>query len=301
MSRQDVNRSGEMEIFLRVVEQDGFSAAARMSGMTPSAVSKLIARLEARLGARLFNRSTRKLQLTPEGTAFYERSGRILADLEEAERSVAAGAHPAGVIRLNTSASYSRHVLGPLMPEFLAQHPDVSLDIVQTDAVIDLIEQRVDVAIRAGPMKDSSLVTRKLGATRSVIVAAPGYLERFGEPKTIADLDRYICLALCYTRTVKGWPLIVDNVPSTITTAARVRASDGEAMRELAIEGVGLARIAAFTVRADIAAGRLKPVLEAFNPGDLEEFRAVYLGQGGPLPARIRALLDFLAERGRIS
>lgn len=301
MARLDVNRSGEMEVFVRIVELGGFSPAARACRMTPSAVSKLIARLEARLGARLVNRSTRKLQLTPEGCTFYERSTRILADLEEAERTASTGERPTGRIRLNTSASFGTHILAPLVPEFLARHPGVTLDIVQTDAVIDLLEERTDVAIRAGPLKSSSLVARKLGATRMMIVGSPAYLERFGEPKTILELERHNRLGFCYARTIEGWPLIQDGETVTLPTIGSVQTSDGEALRHLAIAGAGLVRLAAFTVREDIRAGRLLSVLEDYNPGDLEAVHAVYLGQGGPLPARVRALLDFLAEKARVA
>jgi len=302
MARIDVNRSGEMEIFVRVVEQGGFSPAARVCRMTPSAVSKLIARLEARLGTRLVNRSTRKFLLTAEGCAFYERATRILADLEDAERGASNGERPVGRIRLNTSASYATHVLAPVLPAFLDLYSGVSLDIVQTDAVIDLLAERTDVAVRAGPLKSSSLVARKLGETAMMIVASPAYLERFGEPKTIAELEAHNRLGFGYARAVEGWPLKDPSHGEIVVapTVGRVQASDGEGLRQLALGGVGLARLAAFTVRNDIAAGRLAPVMEAFNPGDKEVFHALYVGQGGPLPSRVRALLDFLADKGKI-
>ena len=301
MARLDVNRSGEMEVFVQVVDLGGFSAAARAARMTPSAVSKLIARLETRLGARLLNRSTRKLQLTPEGSAFYERSTRILGDLEEAERSAATGEVSTGRIRVNTNASFGTHILAALVPEFLAQHPGISLVIVHTDAVIDLFEERVDVAVRAGPLKSSGLVARKLGATRMIMVAAPAYVARHGLPTTIAELKRHNRLGFCYTRTVEGWPMLENGRAVTVPIEGSVQTSDGEALRQLALAGVGIGRLAAFTVRDDIAAGRLVPVMEASNPGDLEEVHAVYLGQGGHLPARIRALLDFLAVKARVN
>jgi DNA-binding transcriptional LysR family regulator len=300
MGRLDVNRSGEMEVFSRVVELGGFSAAARAFRMTPSAVSKLVARLETRLGTRLVNRSTRKLQLTLEGMAFYERSIRILSDLDEAERSASTSENPAGRIRLNTNASYGTHILAPVVPEFLARYPGISLNIVQTDAIVDLMEERTDVAVRAGPLKSSNLIARKLGATRMMIVAAPAYLERFGEPRSVAELDAHNRIGLCYTRTIEGWPLLRDGEPVTVPIVGSTQTSDGEALRHLAIAGAGLARLATFTVREDIRAGRLRPVLEDCNPGDLEEVHAVYLGQGGPLPTRVRALLDFLGEKARV-
>lgn len=301
MARTDVNRSGEMEVFVRIVEQGGFSAAARACRMTPSAVSKLVARLETRLGTRLVNRSTRAFQLTPEGCAFYERATRILADIEDAERAAGAGEQPVGRIRLNTSASYATHILAPILPEFLERYPEITLDLVQTDMIVDLLAERTDVAVRAGPMRNSSLVARKLGDTRMVVVASPAYLARFGKPETIEDLDRHNRLGFGYVRTVDGWPMLKDGETVTIPAVGRLQASDGEALRRLALEGNGLARLAGFTVREDIAQGRLVPVLEDLNPGDREAFHAIHIGQGGPLPSRVRALLDFLAERGRVS
>ncbi|MGH6763732.1 MAG: LysR family transcriptional regulator [Phyllobacterium sp.] len=301
MARLEINRSGEMEVFVRVVELGGFSPAARAARMTPSAVSKLIARLEVRLGARLLNRSTRQLQLTPEGCAFYERATRILADLEDAERAAGVGEQPVGRVRINTSASYANHILAPMLPEFLAHHPGVTLDIVQTDAVVDLVAERTDVAIRAGPLKSSSLVARKLGETALTIVAAPSYLARCGEPRTIADLERHNRLGFGYTRATDGWPLSENGGTIVVPATGRVQTSDGEGLRHLALCGVGLTRLAAFTVRGDIAAGRLVPVLEHLETGGKEAFHAVYVGQGGPLPSRVRALLDFLAEHGKVN
>ncbi|MBB4477627.1 LysR family transcriptional regulator [Rhizobium etli] len=300
MGRQDINRSGEMEVFVSVVERGGFSAAATVRRMTPSAVSKLVARLEARLGVRLVNRSTRRLQLTPEGCAFYERSIAILADIAEAERQASSGEEAAGRIRINTSGSFGNHVLAPLVPAFMALHPAVTLDIAHTDKVIDLMEERADVAIRAGPLKSSSLIARKLGATGKIIVASPDYLGRHSEPRTLADLRRHCRIGFSYARAIEGWPMRESGETVTIPITPGIQVADGEGMRHLALSGAGLARLAAFTVRADIEAGRLAPVLEEANPGDLEEFYALYIGQGGPLPARVRALLDFLAGHVRL-
>lgn len=302
MARPDVNRSGEMEVFVRVVELGGFSPAARAGRMTPSAVSKLIARLEARLGARLINRSTRKLLLTPEGCAFYERATGILADLDDAERAAASGERPVGHVRLNTSASYATHVLAPVLPEFLARHPDVTVQVTQTDAVIDLLAERTDIAVRTGPLKLSRLVARKLGDTAMVVVAAPAYLARHGRPTDIAGLARHQRLDLSYARAVDGWPLRGDDgAVVVLPPQGRVLASDGEALRHLALGGSGIARLAAFAVRDDIAAGRLVTLLDERDTGARESFYAVHVGQGGPLPARVRALLDFLGEHGRVA
>ena len=249
----------------------------------------------------MLNRSTRQLQLTPEGCTFYERATRVLADLEDAERAASIGEEAIGRVRINTSASYATHILAPLLPDFLACHPGITLDIVQTDAVVDLLAERMDVAIRAGPLKSSSLVARKLGETPLLIVAAPSYLERRGEPHSIADLQNHDRLGFGYARAVDGWALCENGKAVVVPATGRVQVSDGEALRQLALSGVGLARLAAFTVRDDIAAGRLVPVLGHLVSGDPEPFHAVYVGQGGPLPSRVRALLDFLARYGRVA
>ncbi|MFC4276615.1 LysR family transcriptional regulator [Achromobacter aloeverae] len=301
MARLEVNRSGELEVFVRVIELGGFSAAARACGMTPSAVSKLVARLEQRLGTRLVNRSTRQLQLTPEGCAFYERGVRILADLDEAERCASERTAPRGRLRVNANVPFGHHFLLPLATEFLERHPDVTLDIVLTDDVIDILEQRTDVAVRAGPLKSSNLVARRLGGTRMMIVGAPSYLARHGMPATPEELLSHNRLGANYVRAQSGWPLRYAGEEVSLPVTGNAQASDGEALRHLALAGLGLVRLAAFQVRDDIAAGRLLPVLEDCNPGDVEEIHAVYVGQGGYLPLRVRAFLDFLAERVSIS
>jgi DNA-binding transcriptional LysR family regulator len=291
----DVNRSGEMETFVQIVERGGFSAAARTLCMTPSAVSKLVTRLEARLGAQLVHRSTRKLQLTPEGTDFYERSTRVLADLDEAERSASAGAAPRGRVSINTSVSFGHRFLVPLVPHFLAQHPQVALDIALTDRVVDLMDERTDIAIRWGQLASSELVARRLGETRQAIVGAPAYFARHGKPRVPQDLESHNRLGWNYRRNMPDWPLREGGERIAMPVSGPVRASDGETLRLLAVEGVGLARLSIYHVQQDLDAGTLVPVLEKFNPGDVEPIHAVYLGKPGRLPARVRVVLDFLA------
>lgn len=301
MGRQDVNRSGDMEVFSRVVELGGFSSAARALHMTPSAVSKLIARLEARLGARLFNRSTRRLQLTPEGTAFHERAMRVLADIEAAEREAAAGAVPRGLLRVNSSVPIGSHYLLPVIPAFLAQYPEIRLDLTLTDTVVDLLEQRADVAVRAGPLRDSRLVARQLGESRMHVVASPDYLARNGPLRTPADLIHHNVMAFNFDRQVQGWPFLDGAGGITrYPPIGNMVVSDGEIMRKLAVQGLGLARHSRYHIDDDLRAGRLVSVLDDYNPGDLEPVHAVYVGQGGHLPARVRAFLDFLVANVRL-
>ncbi len=296
MARLDVNRSGEMEVFLRAVELGGFSPAARSLRMTPSAVSKLVARLEARLGARLINRSTRKLQLTAEGEIFRGRALRVLADIDEAERAVAAGAVPRGRVRINSNVPFGLHHLLPLVPRFTAAHPEVTLDIVLTDQVIDLMEERADVAIRVGPMRPSQLMSRKLGESPMALVASPAYLARRGEPKTPPELERHNCIGFNFARHSDEWPFVVAGSRIALPARGDVAAGDGEISRRLVLAGQGIARLSFFHIGPDIAAGRMIPLLQDYNPGDVEEINAVYVGAGGRLPARVRAFIDFLVE-----
>ena len=290
-----------MEVFVRVVETGGFSAAARTLQLTPSAVSKLVRRLEARLSVRLVNRSTRQVRLTPEGCVFYERSVRVLADLDDAERSAAGGETPRGRLRVNTNVPFGERFLLPLVPEFLARYPEITLDLVLTDEVVDILDQRTDLALRAGPLKSSALVARKLGETRMVIVGTPDYLAARGTPRTPADLAQHNLLGFNYVRATEGWPLLDNGQVSHMMPVGNVTVGDGGSLFRLTRAGLGLARLAEVFIRDDLQAGRLCPVLEDYNPGDVEALHAVFVGQGGHLPARVRALLDFLVERLRFS
>jgi DNA-binding transcriptional LysR family regulator len=295
MPRIDVNRSGEMEVFVQVRDRGGFSAAARALGMTPSAVSKLVGRLEARLGTQLVRRSTRQLQLTAEGEQFYQRSARVLADIDEAERCVASAAAPRGRVGVNTSMAFGVHVLVPLVQRLQALHPQLTLDIALTDRVVDLLEERADIAIRWGPLPPSDLVARRLGATVQAIVASPGYLARHGTPRRPEDLESHLRLDFTYRRRVPDWRFIVKGRPVSVP----VRASDGEALRRLALADAGMAWLSRYHVHEDLLAGRLVPVLEKYNPRESEPIHAVYLGKPGRLPARVRAVLDFLGDELR--
>lgn len=298
--RQALNRSGDIEVFVRVVELGGFSAAARSLGMSPSAVSKLIARLEARLGARLVIRSTRRLQLTPEGAAFYERGARILGEIDAAESEAGSGAAPRGRLRVSVNVPFGMDHLLPIIPEFLACHPGISIDLSLTDRVVDLVEERADVAIRVGPLRASRLLARKLGESRNHVVASPAYLERHGTPTTLAEFERHNRIGFGFARIVEGWPFRDDGGVVNVAPAGNALVSDGEAMRRLVLAGLGIGRLSSFQVGPDIAAGRLVAVMEHLNPGDTDPVHAVFVGHGRHMPARVRAFLDFLAANVRV-
>ncbi|RUW78297.1 LysR substrate-binding domain-containing protein, partial [Mesorhizobium sp. M2A.F.Ca.ET.067.02.1.1] len=244
---------------------------------------------------------TRKLQLTPEGTSFYDSGLRILADLDAAEREAAAGAAPRGKLRVNSYVPFGQHRLMELLPRFLERYPEISVEAVLTDNVINLLEERADVAIRAGPLSESRLVARKLGQSRMVLVASPAYLAARGTPRALSDLARHNMLAFGFARHIDGWPFIDAAGKSIILPiVGNMSLTDGEAMRLTTLAGAGIARLARWHVEPDIAAGRLVPLLETFNPGDEEPTHAVYVGHGKHLPARVRAFLDFLAETVRL-
>lgn len=298
MSRQNINRAFEMEVFVVVVAAGGFTAAAEPLGMTASAVSKLIGRMEVRLGVKLMHRTTRKLLLTPEGTAFHERCLRILDDIDCAEHEAARADAPRGRVRINSQVAFGIHYLQPHLREFLECYPNVQLDVVLSDMVVDLLDDRSDVAIRTGPLPDSLLTQRRLGTSDVVVVASPDYLGRAGTPAQPEDLRRHQRLGLSYARHVDAWPFIdSDGVRTAIAPSGQLRMGDGESLRQMALAGLGVARLARYHVGADLAAGRLMPLLEDWNPGDMEDIHAVFVGPGRHMPARVRVLLDFLAER----
>ncbi|WP_134498978.1 LysR family transcriptional regulator [Microvirga pakistanensis] len=293
------NRAGEMEVFVQAAGLGSFSAASRKLGLSPSAVSKAITRIEQRLGTRLVVRSTRALQLTPEGETYLERAQRILGEIDETERIVAGGAQaePRGKLRVSASVGFGVRYVVPLVPDFLRRYPQVELDLSLTDGVIDLLEERADVAIRSGALRDSSLKARKILESRRVIVASPGYLATHGTPQAPDDLDQHNCLTFNF-RSVNAWPFR-DPQSRTVYTKevfGNLQANNGPTVRRLCLEGLGLARVGQFHVQPDIDAGRLVPVLEPFNAEDIELIHAVFVGHEH-LATRIRAFIDFLAER----
>lgn len=294
------NRAGEMEVFVLAAELKSFSAAGRKLRLSPSAISKLVTRIEDRLGARLIVRTTRRLELTPEGEVYLGRARAILAEIAETERIVAEGARvvPRGALRVNASVGFGERYILPLVPDFLALYPEIELDLTLTDGVIDVIGERTDVAIRSGPLRDSSLKARKLLESGKAVIAAPAYLERHGTPQHPADLASHNCLRFNFRRSMDDWPFLSEDGQTVEAhdITGNMLVSSGAIQRQLCLDGVGLARIGRFHIEPDIAAGRLVPVLEAFNPGDIEVVHAVFAGHEH-LAARIRAFIDFLVEK----
>jgi DNA-binding transcriptional LysR family regulator len=287
-----------MQVFARVVETGSFSAAALTLNMTPSAVSKLISRLEARLKVLLLQRSTRHLAVTNEGKQFYESCVRILSDIEEAEVGVSQDTDaPHGVLRINVSLPLGTHYIVPLIPEFAARYPSVTVDLSLTDAVVDLQRERVDIALRMGQLPiDASYRARKLAVSRPAVVAAPSYIENFGAPAVPGDLASHRCLSFNFRRMLDEWPFKIDGKTIYVPVRGSMLTNNGETMRQLTLEGLGISRLGLFHVIEDLKAGRLVELLPTFNGGDIEDVHVVFSSQRH-MPARSRVFIDFLVEK----
>lgn len=286
-----------MEVFVRVVQAGSFSAAARSLDLTPSAVSKQIGRLEDRLAARLINRTTRQLKLTEVGAAFFERSTRILADVAEAEQAVVDlhGA-PRGVLRLNVPAAFGHLHIAPLLPEFLALYPEVTVDLSFNDRFIDLVEEGVDVVIRIGELADSSLIARRLAPNRRVVCGTPAYLQAKGAPRVPEDLERHNCLVYTYRASRNDWRFSgPDGEEMVVHVSGNLEANNAEALRVTVLEGLGLALLPLWLVGEDLKAARLVEVLPDYHAPD-SSIHAIY-PPGRHLSPKVRSFVDFLAEK----
>ena len=292
-----VSIPSDMMAFVRAVELGGFSVAAREMGLTPSAISKLVTRLEDRLGVRLLNRTTRRLALTPEGEAYFHRSQRILSDIDEAENEVASfRAQPKGLLRINVGTAFGTHQLTPALPEFLARHPEMQVELTLTDRVVDLIEEGADLGIRLGTLVDSSLIARRICEVERVMCAAPAYLARHGTPRKAADLLAHNCLSMAHAPALGRWPFDSREGVKHIEVAGNLTASNADTLLQLAIAGLGVIRLSDVIVGAALRDGRLVALLEDVHHREPLPLHAVY-PQGRHRSPRVAAMVEFLVER----
>jgi len=293
-----IDHAGEMAAFVEVARQGSLSSAARALGLTPSAVSRIIGRIEARLGVRLMVRTTRSLRLTAEGQSYVHAACRILADIAETESAIADQASPRGRVRVSMASAHGRMTIVPLLGDFMARYPGIVLDVDLSDEVADILGGRADVAVRFGPLADSPLTARRLGETGRTVVASPAYLARHGMPRTPADLANHNCLDFSFRRIEPGWPFRENGRDTILPVSGNITANNGETLVQLALDGLGITRVGNFHIEDLLASGRLVPLLEDFNPNDREAINAVFIG-GPNTPARVRVLVDFLAEKLR--
>ncbi|MFL9673265.1 LysR substrate-binding domain-containing protein [Pseudomonas marginalis] len=289
-------RSDELQTFVSVIECGSISAAAEQVGQTPSAVSRTLSRLEAKLETTLINRTTRRMDLTEEGKYFFEQAKLILAQMDELEERLSSRQkNPAGRLRINAAVPFMLHGIVPYIAEFRRLYPQIQLELNSDDLIIDLLEQSTDIAIRIGALADSTLHARSLGCTPLHILASPDYLKQYGTPTTVAELADHTLLGFTQTETLNHWPLRHVEGDRWLIEPS-VAASSGETLRQLALEGQGICCLSNFMTVEDINAGRLVPVLEAFNSGYRQPIHAVFY-RNSQLALRIQCFLDFIQAK----
>ena len=284
----------QIESFVAVAVKGSLTAAALAEGVAPAVIGRRIDALEERLGVKLLMRTTRKITLTHEGSAFLEDCQRLLADLGNAEASVSAGGVKAsGFLRITAPAGFGRRHVAPLVPRFIAMHPDVSVSLNLSDRVIDIVNESVDCAVRVGDLPDSSLVSVRLADNRRLCVATPAYLKRAGTPKHPSELSRHECLTLTSDASqTRGWAFSVDGALTHLRPRGRIDCNDGQVLHDWCVAGLGIAWRSTWEVEHEVAAGVLVSVLDDFAAPP-NGIYAVF-PQRKHLPLRVRLWIDFL-------
>ena len=292
-----MDRLAAIEAFVRVVEAESFSQAARRLRSSKSAVSRNVGALEFELGVRLFHRTTRSLTLTEAGRGYFERATRILADLEEANLAVSQlQSAPRGRLRVSAPMSFGFLHLAPALPDFLARYPEVAVDLAMNDRFVDLIDEGFDVAVRIGAMEDFSLIARKVAPIRRVVCASAAYFNSRGLPLSPDDLKGHDCLLNSNIASSQEWRFTaLDGKSWPVEVKGRLSANNGDALRAAALKGLGIVNLPTFIVGGDLQAGALVTALDKFITQDMA-LSAVY-PHSRHLSPKVRAFVDFLADR----
>ncbi len=289
----------EMATFTRVVESGSFAHAAESLSLSPSAVSKIISRLEDRLRVKLLTRTTRKLALTVEGERYLEHAREILSAIEAAESEIAAArGKPSGVIRVNVGTAVGKHQLAPILGRFLEQYPEISVELSVTDRQIDIIAEQADVVLRTGALSDSSLQARKLTDSHRLICASPDYLARHGTPRVPADLLQHNCLLISRMPHLARWPFHTPEGINHLKVSGNLVVDNADILRDMAVRGLGIVRIGEVLVRSALARGTLVSLLEDVHAPETFPIWAV-TPPGRARVHRIRLFIDYLAEAFR--
>jgi LysR family transcriptional regulator for bpeEF and oprC len=289
-----------LAIFVKVAERKSFVRAAADLGITQSGVSNAIKRIEEQTGTRLLARTTRRVSLTEDGAAFFERCRQALAEIEEAELVLTeAQLKPSGNLRVDMSVAFGRLKMVPLLGQFQARYPDIRLSLTFTDRYVDLVEEGVDVAVRLGALQDSSLIARRLTAAQFKLVATPGYFAKHGRLKTLDDVTKHNCLAFTSrdTRLTRDWRFMQGEGETTLTPRGTMSFSDGGALCEAACAGYGLAQMHDYYLDTEIARGKLVSVLDRFKP-KADPVWLVYPPTRHLTP-KVRAFVDFMTAQFR--
>ncbi|NIL16371.1 LysR family transcriptional regulator [Pseudomonas sp. AN3A02] len=289
-----MNPFEDMRLFCQVMESGSFTAAAEHLGLSKQFVSRRLIQLEERLGVRLLNRSTRRLDVTPLGQSYYESALRLLSEVEQVEQGISGqNTEPRGTIRLSAPLSFAMAHLGSLLPLFLQRYPHVSVEVDLSDRPVDLISEGYDLVLRIGTLEDSTLIARRIASVQRVYCASPDYLARRGTPQTPEDLAEHACLPYGHSRQVQ-WRFMVKGKPLVLNVSGRMRVNNGELLRDSAIAGLGVTYLPTFIVAEALNDGRLVPLLEAFAPEALA-LSAVF-PQHRQSSRPVQALIEFLRE-----
>ncbi len=294
-----MDRLRAYEVFATVVARGSFTRAADALDTSPANVTRYVNELEAHLGVRLLNRTSRRLSLTDSGQALADRIGLILEDLTEAEAIAGAGSlKPAGRLRINAPLSFGILHLAPLWPQFLARYPDIELDVSLNDRIVDLVEEGFDMGVRISRGGSSAYVARKLATSRNVVCASPAYIARHGAPQTPDDLGHHACIINQHSMAPDTWSLRdADGTEHLARPRAVMRVNNGETAREAMLAGIGINWQATFIVADDLRAGRLVRVLPDYYLPDID-ILAIYPSRRH-LSAKVRVMVDFLSEAFR--
>lgn len=286
----------DMAIFSKVVDQGGFSAAGRALGLPKSNISRRVATLEERLGVRLLERTTRKVQITEVGEVFYRHCKRIEEEAEHASVSVSQMLEsPRGLLRIGATVTTGQHLLSPLMAEFVARYPEVQLDIVLSNRRIDILEEGFDILIRIGKLKDSSLISKRLGESRFFLYASPAYLDAQGVPADPSDLIDHDCLTMSDRPSPTKWRLVGRDLTRTIGIRPRISINDFPSLCRIVADGAGITVLPSYLCTELEQQGRLVRVLSDWSSPAVE-FHALYPSHRGATP-KVRVFLDFLGEK----
>lgn len=286
----------DMAIFVRIVELGSLSAAGRDMRMSAAVVSNRVARLERDMGTRLLNRTTRQVSLTGEGAVFYEHCAAILNELEHAESAISSTrADPRGPIKVTAPNSFGRLHIAPHVPSFLARHPQMSVRLHLTDRLVDMVPERIDLAIRIAALPDSTAIVRTLAPNRRLIVASPAYLRNHKAPRSPEDLLEHNCLLLRFPGSKQfRWTVAGGDGPVTVRVSGNLDSNNGEVLHAWCLEGHGLGLFSLYEIVDDLNQGRLVPVLQDFPPPGHAIYALYPYSQH--LPSRVRVFIDFLAE-----
>ncbi|MBV4458706.1 LysR family transcriptional regulator [Pseudomonas sp. COR58] len=285
----------ELQAFVAVVDTGSITAAAEHAGLTVSATSRTLSRLEEKLQTTLLQRTTRRLELTEEGAAFLQRARAILISVDEAEEHMAARrGRPVGRLRVDAATPFMLHVIVPLLEGFRARYPDVELELNSNEGIIDLIERRTDVALRIGPLKDSTLHARPIGSSRIRILASPDYLARHGTPTDPAQLEKHALLGFSQPESLNDWPLR-EAGGSTLHIKPTIASSSGETLRHMALAGLGIVCLSDFMTREDRRSGRLVQLFSRETFDVLQPINAVYY-RNTTLASRITCFVDHMTD-----